>query len=340
MNNLNQSNFASKAWTASAIFLFSVAAFVLILLTFNILLLIFAGSLITLYFYGLSSSIKKKSSLPFSLSLVISIAGTVSLIAFLFWLIGSTVHSQIIQLSEILPEGIEDFREAVMRTDLGQWLLEMVETQEARDALGAWAGRIFQSTFGFFGDIFAIIIIGFFFTLSPFLYTRGLITLIPLRGRGKAEKVLGNLGKDLQSWIKGQLIAMFAVFLLSAAGLGIIGAPAWLTLALLAGILNFIPNFGPFITAVIGGLIGLTESLSIALLIVGLLVTVQIIESTIITPSVQKRLIRVPPALIFIPQLVMGVLVGGWGIVFALPLTVVVMVLVRELYVKRQDQSA
>jgi predicted PurR-regulated permease PerM len=109
------------------------------------------------------------------------------------------------------------------------------------------------------------------------------------------------------------------------------------TLALIAGLLNFIPNFGPLIAMIPGVLIALMQGPTTALLVAGLYILVQMLESNVITPQIQKRLINIPPALIIIAQLLMGVLTGGWGLVLAMPLMVIVITVVEQLYVKPME---
>lgn len=109
------------------------------------------------------------------------------------------------------------------------------------------------------------------------------------------------------------------------------------TLAIIAGLLNFIPNFGPLIAMAPAVMVALMQGPTTALLVAGLYIVVQVIESNFITPQVQKRLIELPPALIIIAQLLMGVLTGGWGLLLATPLMAILMVLVQELWVKKQD---
>ena len=86
-------------------------------------------------------------------------------------------------------------------------------------------------------------------------------------------------------------------------------------------------------------LVGLMESPSTAAFIVGLYIFIQVIESNFITPLVQQKLVNIPPALILIAQLLIGSLSGGWGLVLATPLMVIIMVLVQELYIKKRDQN-
>jgi len=83
----------------------------------------------------------------------------------------------------------------------------------------------------------------------------------------------------------------------------------------------------------------LMKSPADALWVAGLYILVQVLESNFITPLVQQRLISVPPAAIIIAQLLMAPLTGGWGLVLATPLLVIILVLVQELYVKKQRPS-
>ncbi|RYY34569.1 MAG: AI-2E family transporter, partial [Sphingobacteriaceae bacterium] len=130
--------------------------------------------------------------------------------------------------------------------------------------------------------------------------------------------------------------AMCLIATLTFTGLSIVGIPMALTLALMAGLLNFIPNFGPLIAMIPAVLLGLIDSTNTAIIVAVMYILIQILESNIITPMVQKRMIDLPPALTIISQVLMGTLSGVLGILLATPLLAVVIVLIDELYVKRQ----
>jgi predicted PurR-regulated permease PerM len=114
--------------------------------------------------------------------------------------------------------------------------------------------------------------------------------------------------------------------------------PLWLVLALLAGFISFIPNFGPLIALIPAVLVGLMEGPQTALMVAGLYILIQVVESNFITPLVQQKLIQLPPALIILSQVIMGVLTGGWGLILATPLMVIVIVLIQELYLNERNQ--
>jgi len=215
-----------------------------------------------------------------------------------------------------------------------------VSSPEAQERAKAIASTFFKTTFGVFGDVYVIFFLGIFFTVSPQLYKKGIVQLMPKKGRPKANDTLNKLGEGLKKWLKGQLIAMLVVFVLTATGLLIIGVPMWLALALIAGILNFIPNFGPMIAMIPAVLVGLMQGPATAGFVAGLYILIQVTESNFITPMVQKKMINIPPALIIIAQLLVGSFSSGWGLVLATPLMVIIMILVQELYVKKINKEA
>ncbi len=130
---------------------------------------------------------------------------------------------------------------------------------------------------------------------------------------------------------------MTVVMILTGISLSIL--PMWLALAIIAGILNFIPNFGPLIAMIPAVLVALMQSSATAAIVAGMYIVIQVVESNFIKPMVQRKLISIPPALIIMAQLLISPLTGGWGLVLATPLMVIIMILVQELYVNERDKK-
>jgi len=189
------------------------------------------------------------------------------------------------------------------------------------------------------GDIYIIIFLGIFFTVSPSLYKDGIVKLVPKQGQRKAREIVERLSQVLKGWLKGMMIAMVLIAVLTFIGVSIIGIPMALALAVIAGILNFIPNFGPLMAMVPAVLLGFVDSTQTAIIVAALYILIQTLESNIITPTIQRRMINLPPALLIIAQLLMGTLSGALGIILATPLLAITMVLVEELYVKQNNEE-
>src|SRR5690625_5417599 len=113
----------------------------------------------------------------------------------------------------------------------------------------------------------------------------------------------------------------------------------WFTLALITGLLNFIPNFGPLLAAIPTVLIALTIDGTTALIVAIMLLVTQMLEGAVITPMIQKKMVDIPPALLIISQVIVATFSGFWGLILAAPLLVVVVVEVEELYIKRMEED-
>jgi predicted PurR-regulated permease PerM len=327
-------------WKAGAILALLVVLILFFKTTFNVLLLLLAGALIALYFRGLSGLIHRKLRLPEKGSLVISVIGSLLLLVLFFWFAGSRIQQETQQLTQTLPATIDHFKAQLNKSPVGQQIVEKASSGESMQKASSVLKTFFSSTFGVLGDVYIILFLGIFFTSSPKTYTDGFLKLIPAKAKPRAADVMGKVGLALTKWLKGKLLAMLVVAVLTAIGLFSIGVPMAFVLALIAGVLNFIPNFGPLIALIPALLVGLMQGPDTALMVAGLYIFVQVLESNVITPQIQKRLINIPPALIIIAQLFMGVLTGGWGLVLATPITAILIVVLQELYVKKQEEKA
>ena len=81
-------------------------------------------------------------------------------------------------------------------------------------------------------------------------------------------------------------------------------------------------------------LIAFIDSPITSLYVLGLYVGVQIIESNVITPLIERETVELPPALTVVFQLGLGALVGGLGLVLATPLLAVIVVVVQLVYIQ------
>lgn len=332
-------SFTRKMWVGTSI----VALFVIVIwvlkATFNVLLLVLAGALIALYFHGIATLLQRKLHVPRTASKILSTLGSLVLLLLFFWFAGDRIQQQTKELSKTLPSAFNKLKDRVKDSPFGETVTDRISSGVSEGKVSTAVESFFSTTFGVFGDLYVILFLGIFFFSSPALYTQGFLKLIPAPGKAKADYVVRRVGYTLTKWLKGKIFSMLVVFVLTAIGLAIMGIPLWLVLALIAGLLSFVPNFGPLIALIPALLVGFMEGTTTGFLVLGLYMLVQVLESNLITPQIQKKLINIPPALIILAQLFMGVLSGGLGLVLATPITAILMTVLQELYVKPQDES-
>jgi predicted PurR-regulated permease PerM len=303
----------------------------------DVLLLAFAGLLLALFLHGAGSWIAKRLHVPERLGVAAVCLGLVGVAAGVMWAAAPAVATQIDELSRSMPKALE---RGVAALDGYDWARPVIERARHMDELLArkdtlrGAGTVVSSTFGAVGSLVVFLFIGLFVAFEPGVYRKGFLRLLPTARRERADEIMAETAEKLRMWMAGKILSMLIVGLATWGGLALLGVPLGLTLALLAALLTFVPNFGPVLSAIPAILLGLLDGPSKALYVGLLYVGVQFVESYILTPIVQKKTVSLPPALTIIAQVVMGTLAGGLGVLVASPLTAAALVIVKRVYVE------
>jgi predicted PurR-regulated permease PerM len=208
------------------------------------------------------------------------------------------------------------------------------EAQPSGSNVAAEIGRIAFMLGSAVLDLVLVLIAGIFLAADPATYRSGLAKLFP---KGRQRQVFATLdasGGALRLWLLGQMVSMTVIGVLTGLGLWLVGVPSPLMLGLIAGLAEFVPVVGPFIAAVPGLLLALSESPQTALWALLVYVVIQQFESNLVTPMVEKSVVAIPPAVTLFAVLALGVIFGPLGILLAAPLSVVLFVAVKKLYVR------
>jgi predicted PurR-regulated permease PerM len=328
--------YTKKVWIAAGILSLTVALLLLFKTLFGLFLLVFAGILIAVFFHGFAGLLRRYLHLPHTASVIVSVIFNILLLVAFFWFIGNRLSQQITELSDTLPSTIQNAKDKLSQSTIGSKVLDYLQQSGSSGKTRQAIKSFFSSSFGVISDLYIVFLLGMFFTASPAMYKRGIIHLLPPKAKDKGDELLKKLGTLLKKWLKGQIIGIVFIAVLTGIGLLIIGMPLILTLALLAGLLNFIPNFGPIIALIPAVLLAFTEGTNTVIIIICMYTGIQIIQSAIEQPLVQKKMINIPPALTIMGQVALGTLGGFWGVLLATPLVAVVMTIVNDLYVKPQ----
>ncbi len=331
-------SYSKNVWIAGGILALIVILLLLFKTLFSVLLLTLAGALFAIYFHGCASFFKKYLHVPEGWSLALSIIINIVLLIVFFWFVGARLQQQVSDLTDTLPKTITNAKAYLQKSTVGSKALDYLNSSGNSQKTMSIAKKFFSSTFGILSDVYIVLLIGMFFIASPFTYKKGIVHLLPPKAKDKGAKLLDEIHNVLKNWIKGQLFGFMFIAVLTGLGLWVIGMPLLLTLALIAGLLNFIPNFGPIIALVPAILIGLMQGTTTVILILCLYTLIQVVQSAVTQPLIQKKMVSIPPALIIFGQVAMGLLGGFWGVLLATPVVAIIMTLVNKLYVEKQSQ--
>ncbi len=210
-------------------------------------------------------------------------------------------------------------------------LIHAIERQSL--IITTFAFGVLESTISVMVGISLVIFLALYIASDPDVYRRGLLLLIPPAKRQRMSTLLTRLSKTLKTWFATQLIAMVVIGVMTTIALAVIGVRGALPLGVLAGILEFIPNVGPILSAIPAILIGFADSPRLALTVVGVYWVIQFLENNLLIPYLMKEQLDLPPALTLLAQVVMAYVFGFLGLFVAIPLLATIVVAVRMLWV-------
>ena len=233
-------------------------------------------------------------------------------------------------LTMILPRNIRNYLNGGLRWGNFPQQLSFEKVLENVKLLLDQVGGIINSTLSIFswGLVFLIGFVYFVFILLDFEnLARGFISLFPKTLRPTIRTISMDLDRYMNNYFRGQALVAMSVGILLSIGFNIIGLPLATAMGIFIGILNFIPYMQAL------GIIplGLASLLMAAqtgenafvcmLLAYGVLMIVQIIQDMIIVPRIMGQTMGMRPSLILLVLSIWGYLLGFFGMLIALPIT-------------------
>ncbi len=175
-----------------------------------------------------------------------------------------------------------------------------------------------------------VLAVSLMISIEPKQYKENILLLIPKNYRNKFRNILEKCNTALANWTFSMVISSLSVGLLSLIVLSVLDVKYVVSNALIAMVLNIIPNIGPVISGIFPISIALLDNFWKPLAVLGAYVIIQNIESYIIMPSIMKKKANLLPGLTLISQFGFTFIFGPLGLILSLPLAVVIQVLVRE----------
>jgi predicted PurR-regulated permease PerM len=194
--------------------------------------------------------------------------------------------------------------------------------------MGSFVGGLSQAVLG----VMLVSVVGVYLAASPGIYERGLILLVPIGSRPRVRTVLDELAGQLRAWLLAQVATMALVGVVTTVALMVMGMPMAILLGLMAGALDFVPNFGPAVAAVPALLVAGGEGKVIPVLV--LYVVVQVVEGWLLRPMIEMKAVDTPPAMLIVSQVMMGTVVGFMGLLMAPAVVVLFTLFIRRFYVE------
>lgn len=189
------------------------------------------------------------------------------------------------------------------------------------------------SVFSNMVSFLSIFVISIYMSLDWVNIKRTFISIFPKKYEEVVEDTISDIEKNVGSWVKGQALLMLIIGVSSFIGLSILGIKYVVGIGILAGIFEAVPSIGPFLTAVIAGIIGFSESPVKGIGIVALFTVIQQLENNLLVPKVMGKVSGFRPLVVLLALLVGAEFFGLIGAVCAVPISMIISTIVKRFLV-------
>ena len=313
----------------------AIAAVLLVIWRASDLLMLMFGSVLgAVVFRSTGAMIERRTGCNHKLALTLGTLVVLVLFGLTTWLLTAQFGNQLALLIANLPQAVKNITASLSGTPVGAALVAASRASVGGSTFAQLAGKLSVGI----GEIllnFLVVLVGaLFIAANPGVYKRGLLLLVPPSARAQFDRALIVVGEALGLWLRAQLLCMTSMGVLVALGLWLIGSKSWAALGLLAGLSEFVPYVGPVAAMLPALAVAAPRGGNQMLLVVLIYFVVRMMQSSLVTPFVTRRVVSIPPALTLFVILGVGAVFGVYGLFFSAALLVVFFVLVRELYLR------
>jgi len=302
-----------------------VLALILAWLGRVILLLLFAAIVVAVFLTAIVDWIAPKLRLKRGLALALVLLSATVIAVLTLWISGPNIIEQFARLQTDLPQAAHQLIERVKGQGWGRWLLaQWSDYSQLSDSVSyalTRIGGVVLSTASLLAGLVIVAFLGLYLAAEPDVYFSGIRRLTPRGYRATLDACAASAVRNLRWWLLAQMLSMVAVGTLVTIGLWALGVPLAGTLGIIAALLTFVPNLGPILSVFPAALLAIAISPVKGLLTVLLFALVHFLEGNVITPLLQRQIVRLPPALTLTVQLLLAVIAGPLGVALAAPIT-------------------
>lgn len=250
------------------------------------------------------------------------------ILGFLVSIIVPALSAQFDQLGKELPFFIQQFMPSNITVptdisfgDVGQRFIGMLNNP-------------FSTTVGFFTGIIsavAVISMSFYMSLQEDGLKNALLIITPEQHKKYIASLIDRVQENFGRWMAGQLITMIFVGVLYYIALMILGVPYAPVLAIMGGLLEIVPYFGPILSAVPATLFGVMENPMIGVAVALSYLGINMIENYFLIPKIMNKAVGLNPVLVILALLIGAKVAGVIGVLLAVPLAGAIGLFLKDL---------
>jgi len=290
----------------------------------------------------------EKYRFPRIFGVLILYLGVLGLAIFTLSLVIPFVSQEIGELSQTLPKLIARVSASLEQIKDESGIFNIVgQLQGFLDGLSQFLQESSQSGFGFLVSIFggilsfiAIIVISFYLSVMKGGIDNFLRSVIPDRYEEDVLNLWHRSEKKLGRWLQAQVLLSLIVGLATYVGLSLLNIKFALVLAVLAMILELVPNVGPVLAAIPAVILGFIQSPSLGLWVVVLYIAIQQVENHLLVPLIMGKTLGLNPVVVIVSLLIGFKLAGILGMLLAVPAATIIAEFFDEILKRKTKQKS
>lgn len=301
----------------------------------TVLLVTFAAVLIAIVLSAIARPITRYVRIPRAGAILIATALLLLLVGWPFFLFGSRLWTQFDELAVDIPNTIDGIKQSI-ESHPSVLLLERLSFPFDMTAIArpvtAHLTRVIASIGNLLAYATLLVFAAVYFALSPSLYVEGAMRFVPADFQERTRRFLVRGAYLLRVWLSTQLVVVVLNAAFTGIGLWLFGIEEAAALAMLAGLLSFIPYVGTIVAMLIAALAVLPQGVTLSLYVLLVFSLASAVEGYLVTPYIQSRTLSMAPVVLIVAIFAFGALFGTIGIILAAPLTVVIMAAIDTFY--------
>jgi predicted PurR-regulated permease PerM len=328
----------------------------------SIVVLLFIAFIINAGLRPIIQWLKIRFKVPRSLAVAIIYLGTIAFLSVAFVVIASQFVNQLVNLIQSLPDIFASFANFIeqnipvlanilpldnLRNELGAFAFQIINTDAFRNfASGENIFAVLRQGLGVFSSVaellvsvVTVIMISIYMNLREQPAYEGVLDLLPTKKAKTIRTVIQKIESSLGGWLLGQFTAMVSIgfityFLVVIPGLFIADYRLddfALPIALMAGLLEALPNIGPLLTLIITAILALgTSGFGVVIYVIIAFTALQQLEGIVLIPMVMKHAVGIDPILSIL-GIISGFALGGIvGAILAIPVIGIAQIIITE----------
>ncbi|NLA64585.1 MAG: AI-2E family transporter [Leucobacter sp.] len=315
----------------------------------TIIMYVVGGLFIALALDPLVSKLERqKVGRPLGIAIVFG--GFILIVGGILAIVIPMIANQVAVLIRTAPRYFVDIKNQDWFTGLEERLGHLIDFDglltTAQDFIGKpenWAqlaGGVWQAGIGLANGLTAaliVLILSLYFLSSMRSTKRAFYRMFPRTDRSRVIDITEQITASVGGYVNGMVILALINSVLGFVVMTIVGVPFAGLVAVGVFMLALIPLIGSVLATVLVGAVALFNSPTTALIAVAYYLVYMQIESYLLTPRIMNRVVSVPGALVVIGALAGGTLLGLLGALISIPVTAMVLMIIKQVWVPRQE---